>query len=157
MKTAIVYYSFTGNTHRLAQIIGDIIKNKGEEIVPVRIRPLKEETNFLKQCKDAFLNKKPKLYKTLLDLKYFDRIIIGSPVWAFKPAPAINTYLEQCQFLEGKKVICFVTYGSGTGKDKALQAMKKLVAHKGGQVIGSCAFQQAEKLEQCVEKLSKIL
>ncbi|MBL7155826.1 MAG: NAD(P)H-dependent oxidoreductase [Candidatus Omnitrophica bacterium] len=157
MKTAVVYYSFTGNTHRVAQIIVDILKNKGEDVVPVRIRPLKEETSFFMQCKDAFLAKKPELYKTLLDLKDFDKVILGSPVWAFKPAPAINTYLDKCVLGEGKKAILFVTYGSGTGKKKALEVMKKGIEKKGASVIKALSFQQAEKEKSCREKIEKVL
>ena len=74
MRTAVVYYSHTGNTHRIAQIIIGVLKSKNEEAIPVRIRPLKEETNFLKQCRDSFLSKKPELYRTLLNLKDYDRI-----------------------------------------------------------------------------------
>ncbi len=157
MKSAIIYYSFTGNTHRIACLFADILKNKGEEAVLVRIRPLKEQTSFLGQCKEAFLNKKPELYRTLLDLKDFDRVIIGSPVWAFKPTPAINTYIEQCGSLQSKTAICFVTYGSGAGKNRALEIMKKALEGKGARVIGTISFQQGEGSEKCRKKLSEIL
>jgi len=157
MKTAIVYYSFSGNTHRVSQIIADILKQRGEEVIPVRIRPLKEETGFLMQCKDAFLKKRPEIYKTLLDLSGFDKVILGSPVWAFKPTPAINTYLEQCGSLEGKEAVCFVTYGSGTGKEKAVEVMEKGLEAKGARVTGRIFIQQAEKREECKRKLLAVL
>lgn len=157
MRTAVVYYSFTGNTHRLAQVIIGVLKSKGEDAIPVRIRPLKEEKKFLVQCKDSFLRKKPELYKTLLDLKDYDRVIIGSPVWAFAPAPAINTYIDKCQSLHGKDVFCFVTYGSGAGKEKALETMKEELQAKGAEVKGSMLFQQAENLESCKKKIQDVL
>jgi flavodoxin len=157
MRSAIVYYSYTGNTHRMAQVIMDILKSKNEEIIPVRIRPLKEDTNFLAQCIGAFFSKKPELYRTLLDLKSFDRIIVGSPVWAFKPAPAINTYLNKCTPLENKEAICFVTYGSGTGKDKTLENIKKQLEVKGVRNIKTISFQQDESSAEAREKLLKLL
>ncbi len=157
MKSAIIYYSFTGNTHRIACLFADILKNKGEEAVLVRIRPLKEETTFLRQCKEAFLNKKPELYRTLLDLKDFDRVIIGSPVWAFNPTPAINTYIEQCGSLQGKTAICFVTYGSGVGKDRALEIMKKALVAKGARIAGTVSFQQSENEKQCKEIIRNVI
>ena len=157
MKTAIVYYSFSGNTHRVAQTAEDILKKRGEEVIPVRIRPLKEEKAFLKQCKEAFFGKKPELYTTLLDLGDFDKVILGSPVWAFKPAPAINTYLDKCGTLVGKEAICFVTYGSGTGKDKAIEIMKKGLETKGARVSGKIFIQQAEKREEIKRKLLEVL
>ena len=155
MKSAVVHYSFSGNTARVAHQIVDMLVQKGEEAIPVRIRPLKEERNFILQCKDSFLGKKPELYRTLLDLKDFDRVIIGSPVWAFKPAPAINTYLEQCSSLENKTAICFVTYGSGTGKEKALEVMKRGLEMKGARVVAMMSFQQNEDSAACRETLEK--
>ena len=157
MKTAVVYYSYTGNTHRVAQLIIGVLKSKGEEAIPVRIRPLKEETNFLKQCRDSFFRKKPELYKTLLELNNYDRIILGSPVWAFNAAPALNTYLDKCTSLEGKEAICFVTYGSGVGKEKALGILKKSLKTKGVKVVGEISFQQKEGLEASRDKISKML
>ena len=157
MRTAIVYYSFSGNTNKVAHIAVGVLREKNENAVPVRIRPLKEEKNFILQCKDAFLGKKPELYETLLDLKDFDKIMIGSPVWAFKPAPAINTYLDKCSSLEGKEVIVFVTYGSGVGKEKTLDAMKKILLKKGAKVNSTLSFQQGETEDIIKEKLKKAL
>jgi len=157
MRSAVIYYSFSGNTHRVAQVLTDILKEKGDEVIPVRIRPLKEEKNFLLQCKGAFFGNKPELYRTLLDMKGFDRILIGSPVWAFKPAPAINTYLDKCSSLEAKTAVCFVTYASGAGKDKALDIMKKALEQKGVQSVKTISFQQDEAVEACKASILKIL
>jgi len=157
MRIAVVYYSFTGNTHRVGQLIVGVLKSKGDDGIPVRIRPLKEEASFIKQAKDSLLSKKPEIYRTLLDLKDYDKIIIGSPVWAFNIAPAINTYLEKCSSIEGKDAICFVTYGSGVGKERAIRIMKDKLTQKGAKVIGELFFQQNEGLESCRDKLEKIL
>ena len=157
MRSIVIYYSYTGHTHRIAQLIMGILRNKGEEVIPVRIRPLKEVKNFFMQCKEAFLAKKPKLYRTLLDLESFDKVIFGSPVWALKPAPAINTYLDNCGPLKAKTAICFVTYGSGVGKDKALGIMKNNLEKKGARVVKTMSFQESEALGECKKKLSENL
>ncbi|MFC1576539.1 flavodoxin family protein [Candidatus Omnitrophota bacterium] len=157
MRTAVIFYSFSGNTNRVAHLMVEMLKNKGEEVIPIRIRPVKEQTNFALQCKDAFLGKKPELYRTMLDLNNFDRVIFGSPVWAFKPVPAINTYMDKCSSLTGKTAICFVTYGSGAGKDKCLEKMKQQLEAKGAEVTEMLSFQQAESPKSCREKLTKVL
>jgi flavodoxin len=157
MKSAVVYYSYSGNTNRVAHLIIEVLKHKGEEAIPVRIRPLKDETNFFLQCRDAFLGRKPDIYRTLLDLRDFDRIILGSPVWAFKPAPAVNTYLETCASLQGKTAVCFVTYGSGTGRERTLGIMRKMLEAKGAHVVGKISFQQDEDADECRKKIEKIL
>ena len=159
MRTAIVYYSHTrtGNTHRIARLAAETLRREGEKVIPVRIRPLKEAANFFTQCAEAFFSKKPKLYRTLLDLKDFDRIIIGSPVWAFKPAPAINTFLAECGTLEGKEVICFVTYASGAGKQNALDILKKKLTTKGARITQTAFFRGDETSGECREKWSNLL
>ena len=157
MRTAIIYYSYSGNTHRVANLMAEILKGKGDDVVLVRIRPLKEEKNFILQCRDAFLVKKPELYRTLTNLKDFDRVIIGSPVWAFKPAPAVNTYMDICQNISGKECMVFATYGSGAGKDRAIEFMKKDLEKKNVTVSTVFSFQQAEKDEVVREKIIKAL
>ncbi len=159
MRTAIVYYSYTrtGNTHRIARLAAEALRREGEKVVPVRIRPLKEAANFFAQCAEAFFAKKPELYRTLLDLKDFDRIMIGSPVWAFKPAPAINTFLAECGALEGKEVICFVTHAGGCGKKNALEILKKKLTAKGARISQTAFFRGDEDPGECREKLSKLL
>lgn len=159
VRTAVVYYSYTrtGNTHRIAELAMEILRGKGEEVIPVRIRPLKETANFFAQCAEAFFAKKPELYRTLLDLKDFDRIIVGSPVWAFKPAPAINTFLAKCGALEGKEAICFVTHAGGCGKKNALEILKKKLATKGARISQTAFFRGDENSGECREKLSKLL
>lgn len=157
MKSVIVYYSYSGNTHRAAQALSEALREKGDEVRPVRIRPLKEDKNFLTQCVSSFFRKKPELYKTLLDLGDFDRVIIGSPVWAFKPAPPVNTYLSNIGSLEGKEAISFVTYGSGTGKDKALKALKSALEKKGAKSVKTISFQQDQPAQDCKNEFLKLL
>jgi flavodoxin len=157
MKTAVIYYSYTGNTHRVAQLIAGILREKGDDVIPIRIRPLKEEANFLIQCLQAFFTGKPELYRTLLDLKDFDRIFIGSPVWAFKPAPAINTFLDKCSSLEGKEAVAFVTFGTGIGVAGTLKFMEKGFETKGARSVKTISFRADEPTGRCREKVEKLL
>ena len=58
----------------------------------------------------------------------YDFIIVGSPVWAGKIAPAIRTFLAKNDFSD-KQVAFFVTMG-GDKPEKALKNMKKAIAPK---------------------------
>jgi len=42
----------------------------------------------------------------------YDLVIIGTPIWAWKPTPAIRTYISQNN-LAGKKVALFYTFETG--------------------------------------------
>lgn len=56
----------------------------------------------------------------------YDFIIVGSPVWAGKIAPAIRSFLVQNDFSD-KQLALFVTLG-GDKAEKALKNMKKAIA-----------------------------
>jgi len=157
MKTAIVYYSYTGNTNRVANIILEYLKGKGEEVIPVRIRPLNESNNFIVQCIDTLLGKEPELFKTKLDLTEFDRVILGSPIWGFRPTPAINTYLKTCAGLEGKEAISFVTYLCGIGARQTFKNMEDKLKTKGAKIAGNLSFHQKEDDTNCKNKIAQIL
>ena len=156
MKAVLIYYSFTGHTHKIAQLIMQALKAKGHTVTPVRIRPLEEEKRFVFQCRNAFLRKKPELYNTLTDLSEYDTVIVGSPVWAFTYVPAFYSYFEKVSGLSGKKGYCIATYGSGAGKDKALKEMADALRSKGADVVKSDCFQQHEDSQVSKEKINRL-
>ena len=157
MRSIVVYYSYSGNTHKVAQGLVGALKSRGEEVTPVRIRPLKEDRNLVIQILNTILGKKPELYRTLLDLSGFDRIIVGCPVWAFTPTPAINTYLDKCASLGGKKAVAFVTHKIGLGSKQTLSAMKKRLELKGAKSVKTISFQQNHPAEKYKNEFLKLL
>ncbi len=130
MKGIIIYYSYSGNTKKVAETLAESLKVKGEVEI-ISLEPTDESGNFFSQAKRAFWKKRATIKQTTYDLSGFDYICIGTPVWAFAPAPAINTYLDNCFGLEGKKTILFTTYGSGTGNERCINYMKEILAKKG--------------------------
>ncbi len=139
MRAAVVYYSCTGNTARLADLIHQILKEKGIESVNLKIKSSMSDRTFLAQCRGAFLGKYADIEPMDFNLSGYDLIFIGSPVWAFSPAPPLNTYLAECQDLEGKSAVTFLTYGSGVGKGRAANLIKKALLDKGVKEVTSIA------------------
>jgi len=144
MNTAVIYYSLSGKTDKVAKCIIEILTSRGEHADLIRLRPVKEETSFKRQCRDAFFAKKPELIPTTTDLRKYNRIILGTPVWAFKPAPSINTYINMCSSLDAKEAIVFATYGSGVGRNNTLKIMKKMLQTKGAHVTKEILIQGNE-------------
>lgn len=132
MKAAIIYYSYSGNTKKVVEVLAEILGQKGEVGV-IALKALDESNKFLAQAVRAFQHKRAKINPVNFDLTNYDLICFGTPVWAFAPAPAMNTYLDQCFGLEGKKVILFTTYGSGAGKERCLNYMQAILSKKGAQ------------------------
>ena len=131
MNTLITYYSFSGNTDKVANIFADVLRKRGGVILQ-RLKPSDEIQKFALQCKAAFMGKRAVLEGDVqFDLGQYDLLLIGSPVWAFAPTPAINTYLDKLSGLNGKRAIILLTSGSGTGVNRCFKNIRKVLESKG--------------------------
>lgn len=141
MKNAIIYYSYSGNTKKVAGILAELLSQKGQ-VQQIELIAQGESKSFLGQCHRAFHHLRAKINPVQVDLSDYDLVCFGSPVWAFAPTPAMNTYLDLCTGLEGKQVILFTTYGSGTGNQRCLKYMQNLLSKKGARSSDNFSIQQ---------------
>jgi flavodoxin len=141
MKSIVIYYSYSGNTKKVADILVEYLAQQGE-VNTIELKAQDESGNFFTQCSRAFWRKRAKIEPINFDLLQFDLICLGTPVWAFGPAPTINTFLDQCAGLENKKVILFTTYGSGTGNGRCLKFMQDILSNKGASNFNRFSIQQ---------------
>ena len=83
MKTLITYYSYSGNTDKIARMFGKILQAKGEVHLQ-RLKPVSEIKSFIGQCAAARKGDKVILEEGVkFDVTSYDLVLIGSPVWAF--------------------------------------------------------------------------
>lgn len=130
MKTLIIYYSYSGITDKVVNMFAGILRKKGEVVIQ-RLKPKQEITTFIGQCRAAFTKKRTELRDGVsFDVKNYDMILLGSPVWAFAPAPAVNTYLDNLSGLEGKKAIVLLTSGSGAGVKNCFKNIRDILESK---------------------------
>ncbi|MCM8761323.1 MAG: hypothetical protein NC938_03455 [Candidatus Omnitrophica bacterium] len=131
MKTIITYYSFSGNTDRVINLWAEKLKEKGEVVIQ-RLKPVKEIMTFGAQCYAAFTRQRAELQDGIdFDASNYDLIVIGCPVWAFAPVPAMNTYLDKVNGLHGKRAIVLLTSGSGLGVGKCFRNIRVVLESKG--------------------------
>ncbi|RKY32228.1 MAG: hypothetical protein DRP74_03105 [Candidatus Omnitrophota bacterium] len=141
MKSIIVYYSHSGHTRKVAHILLEYLREKSD-VELLELRAQDESDSFFGQAKRAFLKKRAKLERVNFDLAGYDLVCLGSPVWAFGPAPAMNTYLDKCFGLENKEIILFTTFGSGTGNQSCLNYMQGVLSKKGVKNFNRFSTQQ---------------
>ena len=135
MRSLIVYYSFSGNTDRVAKVFASVLKEKGD-VELLRLMPKEEIKTFLGQCTAARGGKRAELQNAVNgDVSHYDMVIIGSPVWAFAPTPAVNTYLDKVNGLHGKKVAVLLTSGSGLGVKNCFKHIRRILESKGASTI----------------------
>lgn len=130
MKTLVTYYSYSGITEEVAGIFKGVLEKKAEVKIQ-SLKPKAEITSFLGQCRAARSKKRCEIEEALFDASGYDTIIIGSPVWAFAPAPAINTYLDKVTGLNNKKLIVLLTSGSGLGVKNCFKYINNILSSKG--------------------------
>lgn len=158
MKSLIVYYSYTGNTANVAIALSNLLKEKGTVQI-ISLEAQDEAKDFFSKCKRAFLKKRAKINEVTFDVSNFDLVLVGSPVWAFAPAPAVTAYLDKISGLNGKEAVAFVTYGSGLGKKRALNFINNSLKEKGAVSVKNFSVSQLKSRESkyIKETVSNIL
>ena len=122
MKTLVLFYSFEGNTRFIAKEIATAINS---DILELKVEMPLQKKGFMKYVwggRQAFMKEKPKLLTLEKNPNDYDVIFIGTPVWAWRYAPALNPFFSEYK-ITGKKIAVFCCHGGGKGK--TLQLMKK--------------------------------
>ena len=110
MKSLVVYYSRTGNAKFVAETIASELGSDIEEIVDLKKRAGK--LGWLSGGKDSMQEKETQIAPTKMVPADYDLIVIGTPIWAWRPTPAVRTYITN-NYFSGKKVALFFTIASG--------------------------------------------
>ena len=140
MSVCIVYHSETGNTKKVAE---QVAKATGATLIPVRdLTGYNKITMYLLGAPRAMRGEKATIEPPVIDVSAFDLVVVGSPVWAWRPTPAANAAIAALTGCEGKKGIAFIT--SGGGPRDALEVMKKALEGRKMKVEGAFHFPMNE-------------
>lgn len=127
MKTAIVYYSMSGNVKSVAEKLSAMLNADMIEIKPAKAFPDKGFGKFFWGGKSAVMGETPDLEPYPFNADEYETVIIGSPIWASNFAPPVRTFLcDNRDVLKGKKLAAFFCQ-SGNGADKAEKKMCALL------------------------------
>jgi flavodoxin len=122
LKSLVVYYTRTGNARFAAETIAAEIGSDVEEIMDMKKRS--GAMGYLSGGSDARRGKETEIAPTKKSPADYDLIIVGTPVWASRPTPAVTTYLKKNNF-SSKKVALFFTQGGK--KPSAIDQTKALI------------------------------
>jgi len=124
VKTLVAYYSLTGNVEEAAKKVAEVFSADLLKLEPVKEIP---QNGFMMFMKGGFLasfgkGTKLKDYSSY-NLEEYDRIILGTPVWASRPTPAVNEFIKKCGCKE--KIYGVFTASGGGDNDKCLDILDK--------------------------------
>lgn len=150
MKTLIAYYSLEGNTRETVNVIAPAIGADVVELKPVKDIPKSGFLKFFVGGAMASMERKARLKKIDVNPLDYDRIIIGTPVWAGKPVPAVNTFINKSGVAE--KITGVFTY-SGSGNDTScVEILKK----KAPGIIHTATLVDKTNVDKAADNATKI-
>ena len=125
-KKLVAYFSWSGNTKKLAEAIAaetgaDLYRIETVKEYPTEYRPCTEEA-----LKEKNENARPEMKNPLKNLNDYEVIFVGCPVWWWTTPMVIHSFFEYSEYnFKGKTVIPFVTY-EATYKDETLAKIVEL-------------------------------
>ena len=122
-KVLVAYFSWGGTTRKVAQAIqqktgGDLFEIKTEKPYPTDYHAT---IDIGKKEKED--NVRPKLAGPLPDMKQYDVILLGYPIWLYIEPMSVKTFVE-AQELSGKTFLPFATSG-GSGVEGSVSDLRK--------------------------------
>ena len=115
MSKLIVYFSYTGNTKMIAKRIKEKLNCDILEIKTVVPYSEDYDTVVNDEQNSEASNHLPEIQEIDVDLSKYDEIILGTPVWWYRPVPAVRTFLTQND-LSGKIIKPFATNAGWLGR-----------------------------------------
>jgi len=140
MKICIIYHSESGNTRHVAQHLASACDAHLVEITDKTL--CMKLIRFLVWCKKARDEEKTEIEPAAVDVSGYDVLIFGSPVWAFKPTPAIHTAIDSLKGCEGKKAVAFSTHGGRPGQTD--ETLRKWIESRGMKLVAVTDIHQKD-------------
>ena len=123
-KILVAYFSHSGNTREIANQIHKILGGNIFEIQTVKPYPNDYNAVVNQARQELDSDYKPALKTKIENIKSYDLVFIGYPIWCGTiPAP-VKTFLSGYDF-SGKTIVPFCTHGGG-GPGRSITDISKL-------------------------------
>ena len=154
-KSLVAYFSASGTTRKIAEMIAEVGDFSLYEITPKELYT-SDDLNWMNKKSRSSVemsNKKirPEITDTDAHIKEYDTIILGFPIWWYVAPTIVNTFLEKYDF-SGKKIVLFATSG-GSGFGNTVKELKP--SAPGAEIVEGKLLNRANKQE--IEKWVKSL
>jgi DNA-binding transcriptional ArsR family regulator len=136
IRACVIFYSYSGITRGVAEGIRNA---SGCELIEVRTK--KPYSSFSAYTTGVLHSRKgacDPIEPGEIDVAGYDFLIIGTPVWAWKPAPAINAAVQALRGCEGKMAVIFTTCSNHPGE--ALPILSRALADRGVRVMAGISL-----------------
>jgi flavodoxin len=132
MKTAVVYYSFEGNTAFVAEEIAKVLGADKFIIAPTKEIP-RNFTKYILGGKQTVLKQLPEIEDLAFVADDYERIVLAAPVWAFAAAPAMKSFLNKYHITNKEIAVLLCSAG---GPVKAMDNFCAELEKSGNKIVG---------------------
>ena len=154
MKTLVVCYSRTGNTHSLGHRIAGALDAPIEDIADRVVR--RGLLGYLRSGRDAWFGYVPEILPSDHDPGEYDLVVVGTPVWNWSLSGPARAYLKRYAS-RLPRVAFFCTMG-GAGSGRVFRQMEEAV---GRAPVATFARNQAQlaamDLDNAVEAFASLV
>ncbi|MCK9579503.1 MAG: ArsR family transcriptional regulator [Methanoregula sp.] len=140
MKPAIIFTSYTGTTHNVAEQVrkacgGNLIEVKSWDLVARLLMYMARHSPDIQVRDDG-------APPGTIDVSNYDFVVIGTPVWMGKPPSGIRKTIAALTGCSGKPAVIFATCGEDPGT--TLSVLSADIEAKGMTVAGQLSLSQKE-------------
>ncbi len=108
----VLFYSWSGNTRRVARIIADRVGADLAELQPVVPYP-QDYAMTVQRARDEIQEKiRPDFVAPQMDWDHYETVFLGTPNWCGTMAPPLAAFLHQTMPVD-KNIVPFCTHGGG--------------------------------------------
>jgi flavodoxin len=157
-RALVVAYSYTGNTRAVAD---DIIKRFKADTVIIKAKEYDSFTGGVRANIEAWNEVKITDIKPVtVDMSQYNLIFLGSPIWWYRPAVPLWTFVEKNNFKD-KTIVLFNTFNSKF-KSEYIEEFINLVKKMGSHFLDHIYVRRGRwysqlSREELLEKFNKIL
>lgn len=146
-KNLVVYFSASGTTRKIAEMIAQAAEADLYEIKPKQPYS-KADLNWMDKKSRSSVEMsdkkfRPEITDTDAQIGGYNEVILGFPIWWYVAPTIINTFLESYDFSR-KKIVLFATSG-GSGFGNTVSELK--LSAPDADIVEGKVFQRAAKQE----------
>lgn len=136
VRACVIFYSYSGITRGIAE---GIRAASGCDFIEVRTKtPYSAFTAYTTGVLRSRKGVPDSIEPEEIDVSGYDLLIIGTPVWAWKPAPAITAAVRALKGCEGRMAVIFTTCSTQPGE--ALPLLGQALAERGVKVMAEISL-----------------
>lgn len=160
MKKSVVFYSLSGNTQAAAKEIAEGIGADLIELKLVKPFPTEKSKQLALGGMQAMFGMKPAIQELSKNIKEYDVLILGTPIWAGTIAAPVHSFLNKYQVLD--KIVAVFTFSGGGDNKRCIAKLSKRLPRLKVEVAlanrdSDLAIHNADKIHHFIKEVERLV